>query len=319
MPNAEWLWKDGSLVRWEDAQVHVLSHALHYGTSVFEGVKCYSTKDGAKVFRLRDHAERLLRSARVYGMKPDYSADDLCSAALETIKANGLEGCYIRPFIFYGAGEIGVLPTTSPIVTVVCAFDWPAYLYDSGSGIRVLLSSVRRIHSAATPPESKAAGHYLNSLLAKREATAAGFDEAILANEAGHFVEGTAQNLFMVRDGVLVTPPIHEGVLPGITRASVMSLAAKLGISVEERPILRGDLMLAPEIFLTGTATEIAAVGEISGRALDAPGPVTVALLEAFQAVLDGELPEFAEWLTRVEGRTGAGVDGPETVSYANG
>lgn len=300
MISAEWIWRNGSLVPWEDAKVHVLTHGLLYGTSVFEGIKCYETAFGPRVFRLRDHMDRLMRSARIYLMRPTYTAEDLCLATLATINANGLGGCYIRPAIFAGAGDIGVLPADAPIETVISAFSWHPYLHDSGSGIRVLLSSVRRIHIASTPPEAKASGHYLNSLLAKHEAVSAGYDEAVMANDLGHFVEGSAQNLFVVRDGVLITPPISDGALAGLTRDSVLALARILAQPVEFRPILRSDLILADEVFLTGTATEIAAVGEVSGRRLDAPGPITTSIRTAFQDMLDGKVPDLSAWLTEL-------------------
>ena len=302
MQEAEKIWMNGVLVDWADAKVHVLSHGLHYGTTVFEGIRSYDADGGTAVFRLGDHLARLERSAEMYHMPLPYSREELRSAIHQVIAANGLGACYIRPIAMRGYGTMGLFPLEAPVDVAVAAWEWGAYLGEDGlrTGIRAKVSSWRRIGSSTIPATAKAGGQYLNSILAKIETHKAGYQEAILLNEAGYVADGSGENLFLVRDGALITPPVHASILEGITRASIISLAADEGIPVLEREVARGELYHADEVFITGTAAEVCPVIEVDDHDLGAPGPVTRALQERFFAATEGRDPRSAEWLDYV-------------------
>jgi branched-chain amino acid aminotransferase len=306
-PKADKIWMDGTLVDWDDATVHVLTPTLHYGYGVFEGIRAYPTDDrGPAVFQLRPHLERLLRSARIYPPLDTiaYSVDDLVEATTELIRVNGHEGgCYIRPTIILGYGEIGLNPLPSRPQTIIATWEWGAYLGEEAlvDGVRVMISSYRRIGKNTIPPAGKANGQYLNSSLAKVDALRAGYDEAIMLSEDGFVAEGTGENLFVVHDGVISTPPLSDGPLGGITRSSVMTIARDLGFEVAERSLVRTDLYLADEMFLTGTAAELTPVREIDGRRLGPRGPVTERIQATFVDALRGRIDRYEPWLHLVD------------------
>ncbi len=301
MEPTKYIWKDGELVAWEDAQVHVLSHALHYGTGVFEGIRAYDTDDGPAIFRLEDHMVRLVRSAKAYGIPLELSADHLSKAARETFAANGLRHGYIRPLVFYGTGSLGLNPAGASVHTIIATWEWGAYLGEEGvaNGIRVAVSSWRRIDHNQLVPNAKGTGGYLNSILAKTEAVRAGYDEALMLNHKGYVSEGSGENLFLVYDGVVITPPVSDGSLDGITAASVTTLLRDEGHRVETRHITRSDLYYADEAFFTGTAAEVTPIREIDGRSVGEgkPGPVTKRTQHLFMEAVTGKLPAYRHWL----------------------
>jgi branched-chain amino acid aminotransferase len=305
-PKADKIWMDGELVDWDDATVHVLTPTLHYGYGVFEGIRAYPTDRGPAVFQLRPHVARLLRSARIYPPLDTipYSVDDLCDVITELIRVNGHDGgCYIRPTIILGYGEIGLNPLPSRPQTIVATWEWGTYLGEDAlvNGVRVGISSYRRIGKNTIPPQGKANGQYLNSSLAKVEALRAGYDEAIMLSEDGFVAEGTGENIFVVRDGVILTPPLSDGPLGGITRASVMTIARDLGYEVHESSLVRTDLFLADEVFLTGTAAELTPVREVDGRELGKRGPVTEHIQSTFIDAVRGRVEAYEGWLTFVD------------------
>ena len=281
MEPTKYIWFDGEMVPWADANIHVLSHALHYGTGIFEGIRAYETPDGTEVFRLTDHMARLHQSAKAYNMKLDWSVPTLVEAAKETLRVNGLESGYVRPITFLELGALGLNPSGAKVRTAIISWRWGAYLGEEGvrNGIRVRVSSWRRFPNTAFP-NAKATGTYINSILAKMEAVDAGYDEAIMLNHDGVISEGSGENLFVVRNGVVYTPPIAVGCLDGLTRNAVMTLLAEEGYEIVERTLDRSDLYYSDEVFLTGTAAEVTPVREIDDRAVadGIPGPVTVSL-----------------------------------------
>jgi branched-chain amino acid aminotransferase len=304
-PKSDAIWMDGEVVAWDDATVHVLTPTLHYGYGVFEGIRAYPTDDGSAVFQLRAHMARLLRSARIYPPLDEvpYSADDLCDAALDLIVRNGHQrGCYIRPTIYLGYGEIGLNPLPSTAKVAIATWEWGAYLGEQAQidGVRVMISSYRRIGKNTIPPAGKANGQYLNSSLAKVEAIRAGYDEAIMLSEDGFIAEGTGENLFVVQDGVIHTPPLWNGPLEGITRQAVITIAQDLGYPVVERPLVRTDLFLADEILLSGTAAEITPVREVEGRVIGPRGPITEAIQSTYNDAARGRVDRYRDWLTPV-------------------
>jgi branched-chain amino acid aminotransferase len=303
MKEAAKIWQNGALVDWADAQVHVLSHALHYGTSVFEGIRAYHTDRGPAVFRLDDHLARLERSAAMYYMPIPYTREELRAAIHQTIAANDLDSCYIRPLVFRGYGTMGLFPLEAPVDVVLATWEWGAYLGEAGmrDGIRAKIASWRRIGNSTIPATAKAGGQYLNSILAKIETQKAGYDEAILLNEQGYVADGSGENIFVVKDGILVTPPIGASILEGITRNTIIDLAREEGLSVIERDIPRAELYFADEVFVTGTAAEVCPINEIDEHRLGEPGPVTRRLQERFFRVTEGKDPRSAEWLDYVE------------------
>lgn len=302
IPEVDWIWLNGEFVPWKEARVHVLTHALHYGSGVFEGIRAYATSKGTAVFRLTDHLERLVQSAKIYRMDIPYTIEELATATRELIRKNGLESCYIRPIVYRGYGEMGLFPLKCPVEVAIAVWPWGAYLGDEGikHGIRAHISSFRRIDPNALPPAAKATGQYINSILAKLEAVETGYDEAILLDSRGFVSEGSGENIFIVENGTLVTPPIEASILKGITRDSVMTLARANGIEVREENIVRSQLYLADEAFFTGTAAEVVPIREIDGRILGEPGPVTRKIQQLFYDVVSGNHGEYEAWLEYV-------------------
>jgi len=315
MDTADLIWQNGEFVPWEDAKVHVLTHGLHYGTGVFEGIRCYETERGPAIFRHGDHLTRLEKSAELYYLPLPYSAAELAEATRELIRRNGLASCYIRPLAFRGYGSLGLFATDAPVDVIIATFPWGVYLGEDGKrdGIRAGISSWRSISGESLIPHAKAAGQYLNSILAKTEAQKAGYEEAILLDQHGHVSEGTGENVFVVRDGVLITPGHTNAILDGITRASVVQIARDLGYGVEERDIARAELYLADELFLTGTAAELVPVREIDGHDLGEPGEITRVIQKKFDDALHGRAEEYLEWLDFLQVSTGA--DEPSKVN----
>jgi branched-chain amino acid aminotransferase len=300
---SEWIWMNGEFVAWDDAKVHVLSHGLHYGTGVFEGIRCYETDRGPAVFRHREHLERLARSAEMYYLPLEYSVDQIRAATHDLIHRNGLQSCYIRPLAFRGYGEMGLYAKGAPVDVIVAVWPWGAYLGEEGKrhGVRAKVSSWRRISPNGLIPAAKASGQYLNSILAKTESANAGYDEAILLDEAGNVCEGSGENIFVVREGEIVTPPHTASILDGISRRSIIQIARDLGYRVTERDIARSELYLAEEVFLSGTAAELVPVREIDDHDLGEPGEVTRVIQAKFEDALHGRAQEYAEWLDLVE------------------
>jgi branched-chain amino acid aminotransferase len=301
---AEKIWKNGKLIPWKEATVHVLVHGLHYGTGVFEGIRCYDTDAGPAVFRLKEHMKRLHDSAKAIQMRVPYGVDELCGAVKETIKANGLRSCYVRPISFFGVMGIGVDPTGYPVETFIVTFPMGAYLGDEGirNGIRVHTSSWHRVASGSVPATAKVCGNYLNSALSVMEAKMNGFDEAVMLNDLHMVAEGSGENIFMVKDGAVFTPPANAGILPGITRDSVMTIARDMGYEVQERNFVRGEMYLADELFFTGTAAEVTPIREVDRRPVGGgtPGPITMAIQAKFRDAVNGRADEYRAWLDRV-------------------
>lgn len=310
------IWKNGEFVAWEDAQVHVLTHGLHYGTGVFEGIRCYETERGPAVFRHADHLRRLEQSAELYYLELPYSAEELRQATHGLLSRCGLGSAYIRPIAFRGYGSLGLFAKDTPVDVVIAAFPWGAYLGEesAGRGIRAKVSSWRRISPASTIPHAKASGSYLNSILAKTESHNSGYDEAILLDERGFVCEGSGENIFLVRDGEIVTPPHVASILDGINRKSVIQIARDLGYTVVERDVARSELYLAEEVFMTGTAAELVPVREIDDHEIGEPGEITRHVQAKFLDALYGRAEEYLEWLDFVEAPT-ADADGSESDS----
>ena len=306
MPIAEveTIWMNGELVPWHEAKVHVLSHALHYGSGVFEGIRAYETSRGPAVWHLEAHLDRMYDSASIYFMEIPYTRDQLVQATKDVIRANDLPACYIRPIAFRGYGEIGVNPLANPVDVSIAAWPWGAYLGEDAleQGVRVKVSSWKRHDQNSLPSSAKATGGYLVSILAKIDSLKSGYDEAVLLNHEGHVGEGSGENIFVVKDGDLFTPPTGDGCLAGVTRNSVMTMARDLGYTMTERSLVRTDLYLADEVFFTGTAAEITPIREVDDRAVGEGrrGPVTKSLQDAFFAATKGDDPRYADWLTYV-------------------
>jgi branched-chain amino acid aminotransferase len=300
----EKIWLDGKLVDWDDAQVHVLTHALHYGTGVFEGIRAYETAKGPGIFRLTDHLRRLFRSAAVYMMEIPFSLDELVDAAKETVRVNGLKSCYVRPIAFHAYGEMGLNPLYAPISVAIAVWPWGTYLGDEAleNGARLLISSWRRPDPNAFPAQAKATGQYINSGLAKVEAIKAGYDDALMLGPDGTVAEGTGENFFLVRDGTLLTPPESAGILLGVTRDSVMQIGADQGYQTVERKLVRADVYTADEAFLTGTAAEVTPIREVDGRILasDGRGPITKEIQQTYFGAVKGEIERYEHWVEYV-------------------
>jgi len=298
------IWFNGKLVPFEEAKIHVLSHVVHYGSSVFEGIRCYNTARGPAVFRLREHMRRLLDSARIYRMEVPYTLEELEAAALETIRASGLKACYIRPVVFRGMGSLGVNPLNSPVEVFIAVWDWGAYLGDKAleQGVDVQVSTWNRMAPNTLPAMAKAGANYANAALVKMEAVLNGYTEGIMLSVDGYVAEGSGENLFLVRDGVIYTAPLTLSILPGITRDAVITLARDLGYTVIEQPIPREALYIADELFFTGTAAEITPIRSVDRYTIGQGrrGPVTETLQRAFfEIVREGKDPYG--WLTFVE------------------
>ena len=300
-----YIWKNGEIIPWEDATTHVLTHALHYGSAVFEGIRCYydEVSGDSVVFRLQDHMERLHRSAKMIMMDLPYSVDELCQATVDLIKANDIKSCYIRPLAYYGYGQMGVDPTGAPTDVIIAVWPWDAYLGEEAleRGIDVGISSWRQRSFNAIPPAIKSAASYLNSILAKLEAKNHGYSEAIMLNENGYVTEGTGENLFVVRNGILSTPPLSDGLLEGVTRDSVLTIACDLDIPALEESLTRADLYIADEAFMTGSAAELTPVHSIDDRVVGDRGPITTQLQKRYFDVAYGRVPEYEEWITRIK------------------
>ena len=293
------IWMNGELIDWADAKIHVGSHGLHYGSGVFEGIRAYETEKGSAVFRLTDHLERLHNSARLLYMQLPYSVAELKSACFELIGANGRPECYLRPIAFYGYGELGVSAIGNPVVVAIMSWPWGTYLGDEGlkTGIRAKISSWKRVGANVIPHVSKATGIYLNSMLAVMEANRAGYDEAILLTDDGFVADGSGENVFIVRDGAIFTPDLSASILPGITRDTIIQIAQDLGYSVVEKPLIRTDLYLADEVFMTGTAAEVTPIRDIDDQAIGPPGPVTLELQRNYLDTVRGKSERWAHWL----------------------
>ena len=299
MQETEKIWMNGELLDWADARIHVGSHALHYGTGVFEGIRCYETAKGPAVFRLTDHLRRLHDSARLLYMEIPYSVEELRTAHFELIGANGLPECYLRPLAFFGYGELRVGATGNPVDVAIISWPWGAYLGDEGlkHGIRCKISSWKRIGPNVIPHAAKATGVYLNSVLATTEAVRAGYDEAIMLTDDGYIADGPGENVFVVKDGVIWTPPLATSILPGITRDTIIQMAQDLGYEVREQNLIRSDLTLADEVFMTGTAAEVTPLRAVDDIELDAPGPVTKEIQTAYLDTVRGRSERWTHWL----------------------
>jgi branched-chain amino acid aminotransferase len=298
------IWRDGQLVDWQDATIHVMSHVVHYGSSVFEGVRCYETPDGPAIFRLREHMRRLMDSCRIYRIPLRWSLDELMQAAVDTVVGNGFRHCYLRPVVVRTGEQMGILPFDVPVETFIVAMPWGTYLGHDAleQGVDVRVSSWRRAAPDTFPTMAKAAGNYLNSQLTKMEARLDGFVEGIALDSFGHVSEGSGENLFLVRDGVLYTAGLDAGILEGITRDSIVRIARDLGLEVREGKLPREFLYVCDEAFFTGTAAELTPIRSIDRIPVGEgkPGPVTRALQERYLGICRGQLPDAHGWLTPV-------------------
>jgi branched-chain amino acid aminotransferase len=293
----EKIWMNGELVDWDDARIHVGTHGLHYGSGVFEGIRCYDTPNGPAVFRLTDHIRRLHNSARLLHMEIPYSIEELTAATNELLGANGLPEAYVRPIAFYGYGELGVAARDNPVETVLMSWPWGAYLGEEAlhTGISAKISTFQRVGANVIPHVSKATGVYLNSMLAVTEANRAGYDEAILLTPEGTVADGSGENVFVVRDGVLYTPDLATGILPGITRDSIIQIAQDIGYTVIEKTVIRSDLYLADEVFMCGTAAEVTPLRAVDDHEIGV-GPVTLELQRAYLDTVRGVSERWAQW-----------------------
>ncbi|MGI9079862.1 MAG: branched-chain amino acid transaminase [Acidimicrobiales bacterium] len=298
------IWMDGELVAWDEAKVHVLTHSLHYGSGVFEGIRAYATDRGAAVFRLTEHINRLFASAGIFMIDIPFTPAELVEAVKETVRVNGLDACYIRPIAYLGYGEMGLNPLPCTVNVSIAVWPWGTYLGDEGllRGVRMKVSSWQRHDPNAVPVAAKGTGMYVNSSLAKVEALKAGYDEAILLSPQGYVSECTGENLFVVKHGRLLTPPVSAGALEGITQDTVVTIARDLGYEVAEANLLRTDLYLAEEAFLTGTAAEVVPIRSVDDREIGAPGPITKAVQDAYFATVRGEVDRYKDWLEHVDG-----------------
>jgi branched-chain amino acid aminotransferase len=303
LSTADLIWMNGEFVAWEDAKVHVLTHSMHYGTGVFEGIRAYDTEIGTAIFRHDDHLARLENSSKLYYMEIPFAREALREATHELIARNGFKSCYIRPLVYRGHGPMGLNPLKNPVEVSIAVWEWGAYLGEEGklNGIRARTSSWRRISPDSLIPHSKASGQYLNSVLAKIEAEKSGYEEAILLDDHGRVCEGTGENVFLVKDGVIVTPPQTASILDGINRKSVIEIARDLGYEVLERDIARAELALADEVFLTGTAAELTPMRSIDDIEIGPPGEVTRAVQSVFEDALHGRAERYREWLDVVQ------------------
>lgn len=298
----EQIWMNGELIAWDEAKVHVLTHSLHYGTGVFEGVRAYETESGPAVFRLTDHMVRLHNSARILMMELPYTVDELVEAVKDTVRASGLPSCYIRPIAYYGYGEMGLNTMPCSVDVAIACWPWGAYLGDAGltDGVRMKVSSWTRHDPNVMPPASKTTGNYVNSSLAKVEALRAGYDEAIMLNPQGFVSECTGENVFVVRNGSIVMPPAAAGALEGITQDSIITIARDLGYEIGFDFLVRSDLYTAEEMFVCGTAAEVSAVNSVDDRAIPCPGPVTLAVAGEYAEAVRGQLDRYEDWVEHV-------------------
>ena len=298
------IWYNGEMVEWKSAQTHVLTHTLHYGMGVFEGVRAYETAEGPAIFRLQEHTKRLFNSAKILGMKLPYTQDEINQAHIDVVKANNLHSCYFRPMAYYGAAKLGVAPQADDVQVILAAWPWGAYLGEEGMkrGIRVRVSSFTRHHPNIHMIKAKANGNYLNSILANTEATRDGYDEAILLDAQGYVAEGSGENIFVVNEGRLYTPALDVA-LDGITRKSVIAIAEEMGLPVIEKRITRDELYAADEVFFTGTAAEVTPIREIDNReiGIGERGPITTEIQQRYFDIVEGKNPAYRHWLTYVK------------------
>ena len=301
LKSSEKIWMDGKFVNWKDANVHVLTHTLHYGVGAFEGIRCYKTADGPAIFRLDEHVERLFMSSHILQINIPYTREEIREAIKDTVRVNRLESCYIRPIVFIGYGSMGLYVEDNPINVAVAVWDWGAYLGDEGleKGIRAKISSFTRHHVNISMTRAKVPGYYVNSILAKKEVKAAGYDEAILLDPDGYVAEGSGENIFIVRKGIIKTTPLTS-ILAGITRETIIQVARDMGLTVVEERFSRDDLYIADEAFLTGTAAELTPLWEVDNRVIGSgkPGPVTKKLQDAFFSIVHGKDSRYKNWLT---------------------
>jgi branched-chain amino acid aminotransferase len=292
------IWMNGELVDWEKAQIHVLTHTLHYGTGVFEGIRAYETAEGPAVFRLTEHIKRLFNSAHILGMEIPYTVDELIEATKATVASTGLPGCYVRPIAYYGYGEMGLNTLPCRTDVAIACWPWGAYLGDDAvtKGVRMKISSWTRHDHNTMPPAAKTVGNYVNSSLAKVEALKAGYDEAIMLAPNGLIAECTGENIFAVRNGIMITPPLSAGALEGITQNSVMTIARDLGYDVRVDNLARSDLYIAEEIFVCGTAAEISSVNSVDDRKVPCPGPITKAIADVYLDAVRGKVDQYKHW-----------------------
>jgi branched-chain amino acid aminotransferase len=297
------IWMNGDLVDWADAQVHILTHSLHYGTGVFEGIRAYETDRGPAVFRLTDHMARLENSAKILLMDLPYTVDEMVQAVKDTVKSTGLPSCYIRPIAYYGYGEMGLNTLPCKVEMSIACWPWGAYLGDDAveKGVRMKISSWTRHDHNTMPPASKTTGNYVNSSLAKVEALKAGYDEAIMLNPAGLVSECTGENIFVVREGTVITPPLSSGALQGITQNSVMTIMRDQGYDVVVGDIARSDLYIAEEAFVCGTAAEVSAINSVDDRSIPCPGPITRAVADTYAKAVRGQLDQYKNWVEHVD------------------
>jgi branched-chain amino acid aminotransferase len=296
------IWLNGELVDWDDATIHVGCHGLHYGSGVFEGIRCYETPAGPAVFRLTDHMRRLEMSARLIYMKLPYSVDELVSATHELLAVNGLPACYVRPIAFYGYGTLGVPPRDNPVYVALMSWPWGTYLGAEAleKGIRAKISTWRRVGANTIPHAAKATGVYLNSMLAVMEANRAGYEEALLLTEDGAVGDGSGENMFVVRDNVVYTPDLSASILQGITRLTVIEIARDLGYEVREKQLIRTDLYMADELFMTGTAAEVTPIRSVDDVEIGDPGPITRAIQDTYLKTVAGQVDRYSDWLEHV-------------------
>lgn len=297
------IWMDGKFVDWAQANVHILTHTLHYGLGVFEGIRCYKTPNGSAIFRLKEHVKRLFDSCHIMQIKPDYSPEEITQAIIESVKINNLEECYIRPIVYLGYGSMGLYPKDNPVRVAIAVWPWGAYLGEEGlqKGVRLKISSFMRHHVNVSMTKTKTCGDYVNSILARREAISSGYDEALLLDTNGYVAEGSGQNIFIVRGGVLKTPPLIS-ILEGITRRSVIEIAEREKIPLKEMLFTRDELYIADEAFFTGTAAEITPIREVDGRVIGngSPGPTTKKLQDLFFRIVKGEDKTYNPYLTYI-------------------
>ena len=300
----EKIWMDGELVDWDDARIHILTHTLHYGCGVFEGIRAYPTESGPAVFRLTDHIVRLFNSAKIFMIDVPFGMEDIIEATKTTVRVNGLAECYIRPIVYLGYGEMGLNPLPCPVNVSIAVWPWGAYLGDDGiaNGVRMKISSWQRHDPNAMPPAAKGTGMYINSSMAKVEALKAGYDEAILLSPQGYVSECTGENIFVVRGGKIITPPLAAGALEGITQNSVMAIARDLGFEVEVANILRSDLYIADEAFLSGTAAEVVPIASVDDRQVGdgKPGTITRQIQDVYHAAVRGKVDRYKDWVEHV-------------------
>lgn len=304
MAKTKYVWMDGNFVEWEDAKIHVMSHVIHYGTGVFEGLRCYDTPKGSMIFRLKEHTDRLFNSAKIYRMEIPFTRDELNNVTLELIKKNALKAAYIRPIAFRGYGELGVNPFPCPVSVVIATLQWGKYLGDEAleNGVDVMVSSWNRMAPNTFPAMAKCCANYMNSQLIKMEAMLYGFTEGIALDNTGYLSEGSGENLFIIKNNVIYTPPLHASILPGITRNTVMTIAQDLGFEVTEEKLAREFLYIADEVFFTGSAAEVTPIRSVDkitvgpGKA----GPITKKIQKRFFDVIEGREPDKHNWLTKV-------------------